>query len=606
MRLAILRGSVVVGAVAVAWVEILSLLNRIGFLQIISFWGTALAVAAGAAAWRLRQGAPKQWERSRAGMPERIGAVAVVLLVLAELGLALIAAPNNYDSYSYHLPKVEHWVANHSVDIFATPILRQVVFAPGAEYLLLHLRLLTGGDGAHNLVQWAAGVLCLVVASRIAAQFGAGPRGQLLTVFLVATSPMVVLQSTSTQTDLVTAAWLACTASLIVDELNRRTRVTNACLMGAAAGLVAVTKSTGVLGLLPILALWTLAQLRVGMVSGGQQQAVSTPARMFRAFGRFVAPGLVAAAMVVAVAGPFSARLAATFGSPFGSPDFSALLILQRHDPPVLLVNALRWATSPLLTPVSAANRTMTGAVSSLAGAMEVDVKDPQTTFGVSKYPDWRWWPDEDHAPSPVQVGLLFIGVGATLVSRRIPGTVRAYAVAVTAGAALFPLTLKWQEWGNRLVLPTLVVAAPVAGWWLERLLRSVMRPRWNRAVAGALVCLLVAGVGFGYLSVLRGSPRPLVGHNSVLANDEWSQRFWRQPTLADEYRWTAGKVVRSGAKRVGVVMEADAWEYPWWLLFPGRELVQLVSVVPGHPAADSGSVDAIVCVAWTTGYCTK
>src|SRR5262249_32827135 len=130
---------------------------------------------------------------------------------------------------------------------------------------LLHLRLMTGGDRLYNLVQWAAALGCALVASRIAAQLGAGRLGQLLTAATVAGAPMVVLESTSTQNHLVVAPWVVCAASLVVEQLGRLgRRSTPAAVLGigTAAGLTVVTKPTGWLALVPILLLWGLVQLR--------------------------------------------------------------------------------------------------------------------------------------------------------------------------------------------------------------------------------------------------------------------------------------------------------------------------------------------------------
>jgi 4-amino-4-deoxy-L-arabinose transferase-like glycosyltransferase len=57
-----------------------------------------------------------------------------------------------------------------------------------------------------------------MAASRIAAQFGAGRFGQVGAAFVVVTAPMVVLQATSTQTDLTVAAWAGCAATLLIDH----------------------------------------------------------------------------------------------------------------------------------------------------------------------------------------------------------------------------------------------------------------------------------------------------------------------------------------------------------------------------------------------------
>ena len=102
-------------------------------------------------------------------------AITVAVVVAAELVVAVLAEPNNFDSHTYHLPRIEHWLAQGSVEFFPTVIHRQVTLPPGAEYLLTHLRLLAGTDAAYNLLQWCAGVGCLVVVTRIAAQFGGRP-----------------------------------------------------------------------------------------------------------------------------------------------------------------------------------------------------------------------------------------------------------------------------------------------------------------------------------------------------------------------------------------------------------------------------------------------
>ncbi len=102
-------------------------------------------------------------------------------------------------------------------------------------------RLLTGGDGLYNLLQWCAGVGCVLVAARIAGQLGGGRRAQLITALITGTTPILALEASSTQTDLVVAGWVACVATLVLDELHRRTSVWAAALIGAGAGLTALT-----------------------------------------------------------------------------------------------------------------------------------------------------------------------------------------------------------------------------------------------------------------------------------------------------------------------------------------------------------------------------
>ena len=117
---------------------------------------------------------------------------------------------------------------------------------------------------------------------------------------------------------------------------------------------------------------------------------------------------------------------------------------------------------------------------------------------------------------------------------------------------------------------------------------------------------LLVIGGVAGWLSVLYGWPRRLVGHESVFVLDTWHSRFVTRQSWADDYA-TVGAVVRaSGAHRVGVVEGFDSWEYPWWLLLPGRQLLAFQSQLPHRPPASAKDVDVIVCsvpVAECRGY---
>jgi hypothetical protein len=610
-RLAAVRAAVTVGAFAIIGVEALSVFHAVATGPVVGLWLIAVAASAVLVLVRRRRdgnggrrpgGSPTEWfARVRgaavalwrdASPVERLLVVGSALLVGAELFLALVSAPNNYDSNYYHLPKVEHWVAQHDVRLYPTLMLPQIVLAPGAEYLLLHLRLLTGGDGLYNLVQWSAALGCALVASRIAAQLGAARLGQLLAAATVVGAPMVALESTSTQNDLVVGAWAACTATLVVDELGRRTAMTAIPGIGAAAGLVAVTKPTGWLALAPVLLLWGLAQLRRRF----------DWATIWR-----TAAGTVGIILLMGVlAGPYLARVGAEFGSPLGPPNQSDGHALQRHDPPAILVNALRIGASTLAVPLPSVNRAVADAVIGFAHAIGVDPQDEAITMATTTYPDPRWWPDEDHSPYPVQSALVLLATFGSLLAPWVPGRVRAYALAVFGVLLGYASVLKWQPWGNRLVSTALILGAPLVGWGLSRLAARLpaqgaspaRRVQRRRLIAAATAVVITAGLAHGYYAVLLGAPRPLVGAHSVLLRDEWDQRFARTPAFRSPYEWAAAEVRASGARRVGIVIRGDQWEYPWWLMLPGRELVALESVAPHHPAPPSSSVDAVLCAA--------
>ncbi|MEH1030674.1 hypothetical protein V6W11_23275 [Micromonospora profundi] len=655
LRLAVVRAALLTGAYAVLVVELLGALHALTRPAFVVAWLLFLLAAGAAAVLRQRQAAaqpqvaaprpvpvgaamtagtgpatpapvtdggahdvaPVQPDRVRAnplaraadawrtaGRGERLLAGTIGGLLLVELLVALLAEPNNFDSQTYHLPKVEHWVAQGDLDFWPTAIHRQVTIPPGAEYLLLHLRLLTGGDALHNLVQWAAGIICLLAVARITAQLGGSRRAQLITAFVLASTPMVVLQATSTQTDLVCAAWVACAATLVLDGLHRRAGLGTLLGLGAATGLTAVTKTSGLIAVGPLLVLWGLAQLRLA-VSGRTHAGTARPVGpVARTVGGSVLILLVAATVV----GPFMARVTAEFGHPLGPPRLRESIPMERHDPQSILVNALRIGHTAFDTPLAPLRRAGAKAIINGAEAIGVDPQDREITFGREIFPEPAWYPDEDRVAFPIAGVLALIGAVVALTRPRridpgLAGPLRAYAVVVLAAVLLHTSMIKWQPWGNRLILYALVLAIPLAGLWLDALFRRhATGGRGRRSVATmTAVAVLATSALAGVLSLSYGFPRRLVGDGSVFTTSDWDTRFLRRPQWTDEFRWAATAVRDSGAQRIGLVQQNDNWEYPWWLLLrhtDGRspDLVALQSVLPERPPADPTSVDAIVC----------
>nr|MDT0661820.1 hypothetical protein [Micromonospora sp. DSM 115978] len=651
-RLAVVRAALATGGYAVLTVEVLGSLGALNLATAALCWLIFLTVCGALAAARLRREAsagtrpqpatsaeagrqrtvPAEAAATRVGLVDRVrggvrrwwataGPADRLLigtlggLVLVELLIALLAEPNNFDSQTYHLPKIERWVAQGSLEFWPTAIHRQVTIPPGAEYLLLHLRLFASGDALHNLVQWAAGVGCLVAVSRITAQLGGGRRAQLLAAFLVATTPMVALQATSTQTDLVVAAWVAATATLVLDGLARPTTAGSVLALGTATGLTAITKTSGLLGVGPLLLLWGLAQLRLAWL-----RATGRGLGLVRAVGSGVAVLLVAAAFT----GPFLVRVAAEFGHPLGPPRLRESIPMQRHDPGSVLVNGLRIGHTALDTPVGVLRDGSAAAIRAVAGVLGVDPQDRATTFGQTTWPVRSWYPDEDRVAFPLAAVLVLIGgfIALRRPHRLAPDharLLRGYAIVVTVSVLLHVAMIKWQPWGNRLLVYALVLAAPLAALWLADLFRrhrtTAAQPahpagpanpadatQARRSVAAfTAVAVLATCALAGVLAISYGFPRRLVGAGSLLTSSDWETRFLRRPQWADEFQWAADAVRAAEPRRIGLVQQNDNWEYPWWLLLRtgadgDPEIVALQSVLPDRAPADPAAMDAIVC----------
>ncbi|WP_205328423.1 hypothetical protein [Glycomyces sp. YM15] len=648
-RLAVVRASILLGAYAIGVVEVASALTALTAPAILIAWlaATAAVIAAvlvravrdvtpdGGAAGRgqpldaLREelrshrGATRRtWRRTRsaaAAAPAWQWALGCVIAILA-ISVAVLAigsSPNNFDSQTYHLPRIEHWVQNASVAVFPTDIHRQVDISPGSEYLLTHLRLLSGGDGAYNLLQFLAAIGAALAASRIAAQLGGGPVAQLATVFILATTPEVLLQASSTQVDLVAAAWVACLATIVLDEFTRPgdasgiLRVTaphsDALYLGLALGLIAVTKSTGLLAAAPLLLVWGIGRLvrdghrRRPCLCGRspQQCSRSDASRARTARAATVAASLAILAIALILVGPFLLRMQQTFGHPLGPDLLRESIGVQTADPRLLLINGLRIAQTNLDTPLFFLSDAFAAAVNGLANLMGVDPNDPRITFGSTEFPVPAWYPDEDRAAFPI-TGLA-AAAGLAWFAVKGPRLRRAYAAALAVAFIGVVCTVSWQPWINRLVMFLVVLGAPAAGLLAAALVKgfaATARDRSRRRAACVLVTVIAVVASLaGVLTVAYGYPRRLAGAWSVFSLTDLEERFVRRREWLPQYEEAAAAVAAAEPERVGLVQGNDSWEYPWWILLPeDTEIVALQSIVPGEEPADPSIVDAIVC----------
>ncbi len=527
--MAALKALVALGLYAALSSELLGAAGAYGFAGLLAAWLLGVAAVA-AAAWKLDWRAPEvSWPEGRV---ERAALAACACVAAACLAAAMIAPANNYDSMTYHLPRVMHWLANRSLRQFPTQDLRQICFCDGASYLVGALVGLTGGDRFASLPQWAAFValmgavaLCakrLTGGSNVAAALGAA---------LVAGMPQAALEASMAQDDLVGALWAACALAFALEDEPFSWPA--AAWLCAALGLAAATKATAYMFAGPVL-LVALARSR-------------KPAARKLA----LAAGVAALSQLPAL--PYYLRNLASFGTPFGA--FDAPLN-ARHGLGVLLSCGLRDLA--LQIPLPGFWRVVVGA----HRALGLDPNDLATSMG--PFVRLRWdlllnrllTPDCDFAASPAQLPLI---VAAFVALWRKPRRDRlALAGACLFGALAFAWLLRWQEWGNRLMLPGFMLALPLAACWVAE--------RWKEAAQLALVAALaLSGVGAVALDVHHPARAiALSGREDMYFFSGYAAEH------AEAVRAVSRQLAQARCDRVGLDMGDAQWEYLWWRFNPG------------------------------------
>ncbi len=161
----------------------------------------------------------------------------------ASVWISVVYPPNNYDSLTYHLPRVLYYIGQDSLQHFDTGNPRQTYFP--FNYNLLQLACLVYGSGWKvvtlvNVLSWISAGL---MVHRISRHCGLNFNTSLVAAWVALISTQVLAQASSTTNDLPTATALL--ATILCGQRWLKTRAgTDALLAGIAGGLTIGTKLT--------------------------------------------------------------------------------------------------------------------------------------------------------------------------------------------------------------------------------------------------------------------------------------------------------------------------------------------------------------------------
>lgn len=218
--------------------------------RLVTRWGleVAAAIVLGAALllWN-RRGKPGFPLPSTAALRAAFLDPVVLVLLLAvaasslyELVLVFGAPPNNWDSLTYHLTRAADWARYSGVHwIGNAPTDRINEFQPLAEQQVLLLFVTSGRAALFALPQWLAGLVAITGVFSVAARLGFTARTAAFAALLFGTFPLVALESSTAQNDLVAAALPIAAAALVLG--GSRVELS---LAGVALGLALGVKLT--------------------------------------------------------------------------------------------------------------------------------------------------------------------------------------------------------------------------------------------------------------------------------------------------------------------------------------------------------------------------
>jgi hypothetical protein len=518
--------------------ELLSLLNRFNYQSLVVYW-VLLDLLLIIFLWRKRLSIDKAIAAGyRLIKTHRLACIFLLLFFLAVLLQGLIYPPNNWDSMTYHMARIPHWVANQNLNSFPTHIYRQLFQPPLAELWLAQVSILSRSDLFANSVQLFFLLGTVSAALLIARALDFGVKAKSLLVLLICCTPEIALQASSTQNDLVEAFFVVCSLLFAIRSW-RSMQLSHFLLLALSAALACNTKGTAYIYEFPILLIWGLLVL-IRMIKERRLQLLP----------RFV---MMAVVFLLINLGYYLRNMQVS-GDPLGKNEDG--YFMESFAPAQLFLGVAKNAG--LHAGLFPMNELANKAVHGLEKMLHEAPDNPAVNFNGTVFRDFRWMHNEDNAANLPQALMVLIVLVSLLFRRRWPNKKALYLFyLVLFEFVLYSVLLKWSPWNSRAQLPLFcLLAVPLAYFFGEMALLSIRLRTWIPAL---LVLYL--------LPVLVFNPsRPWIGNNPLtyrtsIFDSRFSKYFVNRPELEKEMT-VVRAFIRQHPGQTGLVVDRDTWEY--------------------------------------------
>lgn len=485
-----------------------------------------------------------------------------VYFIIGILGLTFIqglfSAPNTTDSMVYHLPRVMYWVQDHT--LFQDSIRNEHDFmAPFAEYLILHLYLLSNGDRMLFFSQWLAFVFTILLSFLIARRLGATNQVSKVIVLFVATLPIGVLQATSTQTDMITTIMflLAFYYALVV---SKSPNLVNSILFGFSVGLGMLTKATFVIYI--IIPFVLLAYLT------------------FKEWRKYLLLMAISLLIVSVVQIRFLQQNIRLYGNITGQQSiYKGGYTNEQINIAVVTSNSIR--NTLLHLPIPFISQKAQEAVVRLHSLIGLDINDPKTTYYDTKFTVLPIiYPQEDIVSNPLHM-LIIIFAGILLIYKKFRMLLKVNIillyVLVVGSFVVFSIILKWQPFHSRLQIPFFIagtiVSIPILSKFRQGMYLLKVALILSTSITPLLIILNVARPYISY-NFFYNSIKSFAIPLSSIPESFFTKTYEQQYFNGRSYWYKPYKGIVEVLKKQQLIGKEiitfklmDDFEYPLWLL---------------------------------------
>lgn len=374
------------------------------------------------------------------------------IILLRSTWLALNTVPYNWDSMTYHLSRILFWVEHKTVSYYGTNIERQLVSPVLAEYVNLHVFLLTGSDRFFNLLQNISAYGVVLLVYELVKELGGNRHWGCIGCLLAASMNAFYAESTTTQND-VFAAFLLMTFVCQIICLNKtkpielnRENIERFVLIGANAGLLYITKGNVAIPAAFIAIIFIVLRIK-------QHD------KLRHLIGLGVSTFFVAFIIIF----PSFFRNYKYCGDVLAS-EYVGDIAVGTIAPKELLINITKNYTN---VAVGENNADLLKKIVYKTGEiLQTDINAETISYRSMDY-DISYSTYIDSASAQIIAPLLLAGVGLAMIVALLRHKKTSFVLALIVQMFVSLAFIRWQPWVTRLLIPSLCLAIPGIVYYL-------------------------------------------------------------------------------------------------------------------------------------------
>jgi hypothetical protein len=552
IRLAFIKAFLSISLISYLLVEVFSFNNQLSFTSISIAWGI-VALGMGIFLWKKYSNIHFQTISFKTieKKYQWLLIFGFVFVLLPLLLLSIFIPPNNWDSLAYHLPRIEHWIQNKNIYPYPTNLIRQIITPPFSEYILLQLRLLSGNDWFLNLLQYCSLIGVLFIATQLFQFLKINYKGQILLCAVLISLPMLIFQSTTTQTDLLSAFYLFAfilSSYLFVQENNKESFIYS--VIALSIGIL--TKYTIAIFALPFILYIIYHVLRQKNLSLLLFSATSS---------------VIFAAIVL---GPFLYRNYLSFESLTGNEYFGASMSNSKISLAYTISNSIKNIADFISVPVNAFNNLMLLFIDQIHLLIGITVNDKganwnQMNFIVNNHLN------EDSAGSLLHF-IIFWGSLILLFRGKDKKWVVLYIAGLLLTFFIYSSIFRYSPWNNRLFLPLTLLFMLASSYIFIKSIKNESL-LFTIAVFFLIISLFPVYMNrakpiiidpFYLKRVLSNSPKAAEGIKTVFQKTREENYFVWTPFLQKQLDTLFGNIPPT-TNKINLSTEFDSHEYMIW-----------------------------------------